>query len=90
MKKKIMKVNNKMGLHARPSSVLVNILSKYPSTKVTILKDNLKINGKSIMGIMTLAAGYGSSLCFIVDGPDEDEVLESINKLFESKFGESK
>jgi phosphocarrier protein len=90
MKKRTIKVQNKMGLHARPSSLLVSLISRYPLTKVTILKDDLKVNGKSIIGVMTLVASYGHSLCFIVDGPDEDKVLASIDILFKSKFSESK
>ncbi|MDR0915483.1 MAG: HPr family phosphocarrier protein [Endomicrobium sp.] len=90
MKKKIIKVKNKMGLHARPSSLLVRVVSQYTSTHVTILKDNFKVNGKSIMGVMALAASYDSVLCFIVDGPEEDDMLDSIDKLFKSQFNESK
>lgn len=87
MKEKSIKVSNKMGLHARPAAMLVQTTSKFAST-VKILKDDFEVDSKSIMGVMTLAAGPGCELKFIADGPDENEVLEAIEKLFNSEFGE--
>lgn len=87
MKEKIIVVLNKMGLHARPAAMLVQITSGYQST-VKILKDDFEVDAKSIMGVMTLAAGQRSKLNFVADGPDENEVLIAIENLFKSKFGE--
>jgi phosphocarrier protein len=87
MKKKIIVVLNKMGLHARPAAMLVQITNEYQST-VKILKDGFEVDAKSIMDIITLAAGQRSKLNFLADGPDENEVLVAIENLFKSKFGE--
>ncbi|MDR2617214.1 MAG: HPr family phosphocarrier protein [Endomicrobium sp.] len=87
MKEKIITVSNKMGLHARPAAMLVQTANKYQSS-VKIIKDDFDIDGKSIMGIMALAAGQGSQLKFIVDGPDENEVLTELESLFKSNFSE--
>jgi phosphocarrier protein len=87
MKEKTIVVSNKMGLHARPAAMLVQTASKYKSS-VKILKDDFDIDAKSIMGIMTLAAGQGSQLKFVAEGPDEDEVLTELEKLFKSNFSE--
>ncbi|MDR1926927.1 MAG: HPr family phosphocarrier protein [Endomicrobium sp.] len=87
MKEKIILVFNKTGLHARPAAMLVQITSRYQSS-IKILKDNLQVDAKSIMGVMSLAAGYGSELKFIVDGPDENEALIAVEELFNSNFSE--
>ncbi|MDR3124326.1 MAG: HPr family phosphocarrier protein [Endomicrobium sp.] len=87
MKEKIITVSNKMGLHARPAAMLVQTASKYQSS-VKIIKDEFDIDAKSIMGIMALAAGQGSQLKFIADGPDENEVLSELESLFQSNFSE--
>lgn len=78
---------NKLGLHARPSAMLVTTASKYES-EVFFTKNGLRVNGKSIMGVMTLAAEKGSELMIEVDGPDEQPALEAIIKVIESGFGE--
>lgn len=87
MKEKIIKVSNKMGLHARPAAMLVQTASKFQST-VKILKDDFEVDAKSIMGVMTLAAAMGSELKFVADGPDEDELLNAVETLFNSGFAE--
>jgi len=81
------KVINKLGLHARPSSLLVKLAIKFRS-EVKIKKDEMEVNGKSIMGVMMLAAECGSDLTFILDGVDEIEAMEQIENLFLSKFDE--
>ena len=86
VEKKII-VLNKFGLHARPCSLLVKAASKFRSD-FKIQKDNMTINGKSIMGVMMLAAECGSQLNLIVDGVDEDEAILEIEKLFINKFEE--
>jgi phosphocarrier protein len=87
MKEKIIVVSNKAGLHARPAATLVQTLSKYQSG-VKILKDDFEVDAKSVMGVMALAAAYGSKLKFIADGPDEYEAIAAVENLFDSKFGE--
>jgi phosphocarrier protein len=78
---------NKLGLHARPSALLVTTASRFES-EVWITKDSLRVNGKSIMGVMMLAAEKGSQLTFEVDGPDEDTALQELIRVIESGFGE--
>ena len=87
MKERIIIVSNKMGLHARPAAMLVQTLSKFLSN-VKIIKESFEIDAKSIMGVMTLAAGPGSELKFISDGPDENEALDAVEQLFNSGFEE--
>ena len=86
IRKKIV-VQNKHGLHARPCSMLVKAASQFRS-EFKIEKDDMCINGKSIMGVMMLAAECGSELELIFDGVDEIEALETVERLFGSKFNE--
>ena len=81
-------VNNKMGIHARPAAMIVRIANKY-TAEVTVEKDDEQVTGKSIMGLMMLAAGNGSTLRFSADGSDADAMLEEMTTLFERKFEES-
>ena len=78
-------VKNESGLHARPASVLVKVASGYKS-EFTIKMYGYNVNGKSILGVMTLAAECGAEMEVIFDGPDEEEALERIVQLFENKF----
>lgn len=78
-------VVNKLGLHARPSAMLVSVTASFES-EVFITKDGLRVNAKSIMGVMMLAAENGSELMIEVDGPDEDAAIEAIVKLIASGF----
>jgi len=87
MIKKKLKIINKLGLHARPSALLVTAASKYISD-VFFTKEGLRVNGKSIMGVMMLAAEQGSEITAEVNGVDEEEAIEEITKVFESGFGE--
>ena len=84
---KVFVIKNKLGLHARPAALLVQTASKFKS-KVKIIKDGQEVDGKSIMGLMTLAACAGSSLKVVADGEDEKEVIDSMGRLVESGFGE--
>jgi phosphocarrier protein len=79
---------NKLGLHARPSAMLVSAAAKFES-EVFFTKDGLRVNGKSIMGVMMLAAEVGSELTVEVDGPDETAALDAILSVIASGFGES-
>lgn len=85
MIKKKVKVINESGLHARPSSVLVKTASKFESD-FFISMYGYKVNGKSILGVMTLAAESGAEMELIFEGPDEEEALNTIVNLFENEF----
>jgi phosphocarrier protein len=87
MVQKLVTVNNKMGLHARPAAQLVKTAALYKSD-VFITHGDQVVNGKSIMGVMMLAAGMGTELKVIVQGVDEEQALAEIIKLFENKFNE--
>lgn len=78
---------NRLGMHARPAALFVKTSSKFQS-KIWVRKDDLEVNGKSIMGVMMLAAEPGSSLIIKADGPDEQEALEALAKLIADKFYE--
>ena len=82
-------VKNKLGVHARPAAMIVRITSNY-SGDVWVEKDGEQINGKSIMGLMMLAAGNGSKLSFLLEGPIEEakNILVQLEKLFEHSFEE--
>jgi phosphocarrier protein len=80
-------VRNRAGLHTRPASMLVRTASQFES-EVFLRRDNYEINGKSVIGVMTLAAEQGASLTLIVEGEDEDEAAEAIADLFDDGFGE--
>ena len=81
-------VKNKFGLHARPAALIVTTASKYLS-EFFISKDGVRVNGKSIMGVMMLAAEMGSELLLELDGQDEEQAIAAIIQVIDSKFGES-
>ena len=87
MKKKSFVIKNKLGIHARPAALLAQLASKFNS-KITMIKDGQEIDCKSILGIMTTAVGYGSSVEVIVEGIDEEHAIMEMEKLFENKFQE--
>ncbi|MDP8231929.1 MAG: HPr family phosphocarrier protein [Candidatus Zophobacter franzmannii] len=80
-------VSNKLGLHTRPSALLVKTATKYRS-ELMIIKDGMEINGKSIMGVMMLAAEFNSLITLQADGVDEEYLMNDLLELFETKFGE--
>lgn len=80
-------ISNKLGLHARAAAKLVNIANGY-SAEVVLEKQGQKINGKSIMGVMMLAASRGTAIRITVSGEGEDEALQSLVDLIDDKFGE--
>jgi phosphocarrier protein HPr len=88
MTERTVTIANRNGLHARPAAEIVKLAAKYKSD-ILLVRDDLEVNGKSIMGVMMLAAEYGSSLVLKADGPDETDAIGAIAKLIESKFGES-
>lgn len=87
MIKKTVRIINKLGLHARPSAALVTAAARFDS-EVFFTKDSLRVNGKSIMGVMMLAAEQGTELLVEVDGPDEEEAMKEIIRVIDSGFGE--
>jgi phosphocarrier protein HPr len=80
-------VKNKLGIHARPAAMFVKTANKYRSD-ITVEKDGQEINGKSIMGLMMLAAGQGSKLTVTANGEDAGKALREIELLIERKFDE--
>ena len=84
---KIMTIKNRMGLHARPAAMFVQEAGKFKS-QIYVVKDGLQVNGKSVMGLMLLAAESGSKLTIKADGPDEAAAIAALEKLFERKFDE--
>jgi len=78
---------NRLGLHARPAAMFVRIASRYRS-EVWVSKEGEEVNGKSIMGLMTLAAGQGSKLLIRCEGPDAGKVMEELEQLVSARFNE--
>jgi len=78
---------NRNGLHARPAAEIVKAASKFRS-EITIRRDDLEVNGKSIMGVMMLAAEYGTTIFLRADGDDAEQAVEAIAALVASRFGE--
>jgi len=87
MPERKVQIINKAGLHARPAAEIVKLAAKYRSD-ITVVREDLEVNGKSIMGVMMLAAECGSTLQLKAEGPDAAEALDALEKLIESKFGE--
>ncbi len=87
MLKKTSRIVNKLGLHARPSAQLVTAATPF-DCEVFFTKGDLRINGKSIMGVMMLAAEMGSEILIECDGPDEEAAMAAILVVFETGFGE--
>ena len=87
MIEKSFKIKNKLGLHARPAALLAQTVAKFQS-KVSIIKNGQEVDGDSILGIMMLAAEFGSEITVIVNGRDEKEAIEKIEELFAKKFDE--
>ncbi|MCK5306710.1 MAG: HPr family phosphocarrier protein [Candidatus Omnitrophica bacterium] len=82
MLKKMLTIKNKSGLHARPAALFVQIANKFNSD-ITIKKGNEEVNGKSIMGIMTLAAECGSRISLRIEGEDAEDVLRELELFLE-------
>jgi phosphocarrier protein HPr len=82
-----LKIQNKLGLHARPAALLVETASNYDA-EVQVIKNGNTINAKSIMGVLMLAAEQGSELTFRAKGNQEKEALDAISKLLDDKFHE--
>ena len=88
MLEQTVKICNKLGLHARAAAKFVATASEFES-EIEIEKDGRRVNGKSIMGVMMLAAGIGSQLVLHVNGNDADHCLDALTALINDKFGEA-
>lgn len=82
-------VQNRMGIHTRPAAQVVRLANRYPEVEITVSKDDESVNGKSIMGLMMLAAGQGSKVRFSVRGKEAAALLDEMEALFARKFDES-
>lgn len=87
MVEKIVTVKNRAGIHARPAAIIAQTANKY-ACEVMIAKDDIVVNAKSIMGVITMAAGYNTVLTVRTEGSDESEAASAIVSLFDSKFEE--
>jgi phosphocarrier protein HPr len=81
-------IKNRLGLHARPAALFVQQANKFKNCEITITKDGNSVNGKSIMGMMMLAAAMGSRLLIEAVGEDSEDAIRQLTALVESKFGE--
>lgn len=87
MTEKAVKIKNRAGIHARPSALIAQTAAKFKS-KIQLDKSGERINAKSIMGIITLGAGFGTELTIVAEGEDETAAVEALEKLFENRFEE--
>jgi phosphocarrier protein len=87
MTEKTITVSNRAGIHARPSSMIVQLIKNHKSN-IYFEKDNDRINAKSIMGLLTLGATYGTEIKIIAEGEDEEDAVKILADLFDSKFEE--
>jgi phosphocarrier protein len=81
-------IQNQLGLHARACSVFVKAATKFAS-HIFVIRDGLEVNGKSILGVMMLAAEMGAKITLKADGKDETEALEALVRVVNDKFGEA-
>ena len=88
MPEREVKIINKLGLHARPAAEIVKTAGKFKSS-ITIVRDDLEVNAKSIMGVMMLAAEFGSTVALRANGDDADAALDALATCIANKFGES-
>jgi len=87
MVEKMTVIKNRAGIHARPAALIVQTAGKFKS-KISLQKGDDRINAKSIMGIITLGAGFGTEITIITFGEDEQEAADAIEKLFLNRFEE--
>ena len=87
MVEKILTVRNRAGIHARPAALIAQTANTFAS-ELILEKDAMTVNAKSIMGVITMAAGYNTQLVLRAEGEDEKQAVEAIVQLFESKFEE--
>jgi phosphocarrier protein len=87
MVERSVQIVNKHGLHARPAAEVVKVASRFAS-EITIVRDDLEVNGKSIMGVMMLAAEFGATITLRAEGTDAEAALEALAALVAARFGE--
>ncbi|MDE2313215.1 MAG: HPr family phosphocarrier protein [Elusimicrobia bacterium] len=87
MKERELEIKNRLGFHARPAALFAKEAAKYKSS-ITVCKDGMEINGKSVLGLLMMAAESGARLRVRAEGPDEEQALAAIAKLFADKFQE--
>lgn len=83
----VVRITNKAGLHARSAAAFVQLANKFQS-QIKVKKDDVEVNGKSILGMMMLGAAYGSNITIKVSGTDEERALKELRELIRNKFGE--
>ena len=88
MIERTIEIVNSLGLHARPAAQFVRLAAGFAS-EIELARDEMAVNGKSIMGVMMLAAEHGSSITLRAEGPDADQALEALAQLVHNRFGES-
>jgi phosphocarrier protein len=88
MIERVVTIANKNGLHARPAAEIVKLAAKFKSD-IRLAREDLEVNGKSIMGVMMLAAEYGAALNVRADGPDAKEAVDALSTLISNRFGET-
>jgi phosphocarrier protein len=88
MPQREVKILNKLGIHARPAAEIVKAAGKFKSN-ITIIRDDLEVNAKSIMGVMMLAAEFGASVTLRAVGEDAEAALDALAAVIAAKFGES-
>lgn len=87
MAERSVKIVNKLGVHARPAAEIVKLAARFKSS-ITIIREDMEVNGKSIMGVMMLAAECGSTILLRAEGDDEDAALDALAALVANGFGE--
>lgn len=87
MVERILTVQNRAGIHARPAAIIAQTSNKFES-EISIVRDDAVVNAKSIMGVIAMGAGYNTQLTIRAEGPDESEAIEVLEELFNSKFEE--
>jgi phosphocarrier protein HPr len=88
MPEREVRIVNKLGIHARPAAEIVKTAGKFKSS-VTIIRDDLEVNAKSIMGVMMLAAEFGATIVIRAIGDDAEQALDALQAVIANKFGES-
>ena len=87
MTERTLKISNRLGLHARAAARFVHLANSFQS-RILVHKGNARVDGKSILGLLTLAAAKGTSLAMTADGKDEVEALDALESLIRDRFGE--
>jgi len=82
-------ISNKLGLHARAAAKLTQLANRYAGCEILISRNGQRVNAKSIMGVMMLAAGLGTTVTVQASGPQAQEALDAVRQLFADKFGEA-